>query len=79
MVNKTHTKGIISLIILGPHTLWRHHNRCVFDGTSPCIQEVKPNLKMRLTSGAWLVLKLLGGLGLGLFNDPVCSSGQVNR
>jgi hypothetical protein len=28
-------KGLNSLIILGAWTLWKYHNRCVFDGVSP--------------------------------------------
>jgi hypothetical protein len=28
-------KGLNSLVILGASTLWKHRNRCVFDGASP--------------------------------------------
>jgi hypothetical protein len=28
-------KGLNSLLILGAWTLWKHCNRCVFDGASP--------------------------------------------
>jgi hypothetical protein len=30
-------KGINSLVILGASTLWRHRNRCVFDGATPSV------------------------------------------
>jgi hypothetical protein len=28
-------KGLNSLIVLGPWTLWNHWSRCVFDGITP--------------------------------------------
>jgi hypothetical protein len=30
-------KGLNSLIILGAWTLWKHRNRCVFDGVAPSL------------------------------------------
>jgi hypothetical protein len=30
-------KGLNSLIILGAWTLWKHHNRCVFDDIAPSL------------------------------------------
>jgi hypothetical protein len=30
-------KGLNSMIILGAWTIWKHHNDCVFNGTTPNI------------------------------------------
>jgi hypothetical protein len=35
LVSNSYKKGIDSLIILGAWTVWRHHNDCVFNGSSP--------------------------------------------
>jgi hypothetical protein len=38
-VNSTARKGINSLIILGVWTIWKHRNRCLFEGASPNLAE----------------------------------------
>jgi hypothetical protein len=30
-------KGLNFLVMVGASTLWKHHNRCVFDGVSPSV------------------------------------------
>ena len=30
-------KGLDSIIILGAWTIWKHRNRCVFDGITPSV------------------------------------------
>ena len=38
--DKKMRKGLNSLIILVACEIWKHHNVCVFEGTSPNVQEV---------------------------------------
>ena len=37
MVGKPLSKGFNSLVILGAWSIWKHRNRCVFDGCSPSV------------------------------------------
>lgn len=63
--SKDHRKGIISLIILGAWSIWKHRNACVFQGTSARLCELVRSFKdhhLWCMAGA----KGLGALGLGV-------------
>ena len=38
-------KGLNSIIILGAWNLWKHRNRCMFDGASPNLMTTLINAK----------------------------------
>jgi hypothetical protein len=56
------TKGLNSLIILGSQTIWKHHNRLVFDGVSPNLANAL--LLARLDLYCW---HLAGPRGISFF------------
>jgi hypothetical protein len=33
-------KGFNSMVVLGAWVIWKHRNRCVFDGLAPCMATV---------------------------------------
>jgi hypothetical protein len=35
-------KGFNSLVVLGAWVIWKHRNRCVFDGLAPCVSAALP-------------------------------------
>lgn len=39
-VHKSKRKGFNSLVILGAWSIWKHRNGCVFEGASPCVDQV---------------------------------------
>ena len=38
LVGKPLSEGFNSLVILGAWSIWKHRNRCVFDGCSPSVE-----------------------------------------
>lgn len=57
-VNGDTRAGLNLLIILGPWTIWRHRNDCVFNGLSPCIIPLCFWPGMRHRCGTWLGLRV---------------------
>jgi hypothetical protein len=54
---KVSKKGINSLIILVAWCICKARNACIFDEASPRVPDVVQNIRMRLKSGAGLVLR----------------------
>ncbi|RCV13538.1 hypothetical protein SETIT_2G354200v2 [Setaria italica] len=55
--------GLNSIIILGAWSIWKHRNRCVFDGIQPNLNEVlvfvKDELRLYSLAGACGISNLL--------------------
>jgi hypothetical protein len=54
-------KGFNSLAVLGAWIIWKHRNRCVFDGLAPCVSAAL--LAVREEALLWTVA---GARGLSL-------------
>jgi hypothetical protein len=46
-------RGLNSLIVLGAWTIWKHRNRCVFDGINPNMAEVLALAGKSTGNGCW--------------------------
>ncbi|GJM94878.1 hypothetical protein PR202_ga11561 [Eleusine coracana subsp. coracana] len=64
-VEKTHHKGLNTLIILGAWTLWKHRNTGVFERASPNIQTALTNLKLEAQLWVFTAARGLSEIGLG--------------
>jgi hypothetical protein len=53
------------VIILGIWLLWKHHNSCVFDGTSPHLNKLEQNFSKELHLSCQANVNRLRALGLG--------------
>ncbi|GJM95726.1 hypothetical protein PR202_ga12503 [Eleusine coracana subsp. coracana] len=63
--DKLKRKGLNSLIILGAWSLWKHRNRCVFEGGQPCIQVIMQEFNNEKQLWHLAGAKSLQELGLG--------------
>ena len=68
--HKGKRKGFNSLVVLGAWMLWKHRNRCVFDGATPSMSELLRTFEDELhlwgMAGARSLTSLSAGLGHGL-------------
>lgn len=64
--NVSARQGLNSLIILGAWILWKHHNHCIFDGTSPCM-----TVALVQASEERTVWKMAGDKAISLLSAPL--------
>jgi hypothetical protein len=64
-VSKEKGKYFNSVIILGVCLLWKHHNSCIFDGTSPHLNKLEQKFSEEHHLSCLASVNSLRALGLG--------------
>jgi hypothetical protein len=62
-------KGLDSLIILGARTLWKHRNKCIFDGCNPSV-----TMSLRAANEERMQWEIAGAKGLCHLVVPLAES-----
>jgi hypothetical protein len=65
-IHKRKRKGFNSIVILGAWSLWKHRNRCIFDGARPYLISLESWFREKLH--VWI---LAGAKNLHSLFDPV--------